>query len=221
MAFVYWLRLPEHTDPKSQGYVGVTSRTVEFRFKRHVFDTEKGKARCAHLANAIKKHGAAGIVRETLCCADFEYCLALEKQLRPMPGIGRNVGAGGRAPALGRKVSEDTRAKLSEAWKTRTVSEETCAKISRAAKGNQRAKGKTPSPEVREKLRLANLGKPLSEETKAKLSEAHKGKKHSPEHVAKRAAAHKGAIRSEEARQRMREGRARARAERESNFFKE
>ena len=216
MAFVYWLRLPEHTDPKTQGYVGVTSRTVNFRFKRHIFDAERGAARCAHLAHALRKYGAAGIICETLCCADFDYCLDLEKRLRPSPSIGWNVGTGGRAPALGRKVSEATRAKLSEAWKTRTVSEETCAKISQAAKGNQRAKGKTPSPEVREKLRVANLGKSLSLETKAKLSAARVGKKHSAEHVEKRAATHRGAIRSEETRQRMREGRARAKAERRS-----
>ena len=214
MAFVYWLRLPEHTDPKKQGYVGVTSRTVEFRFKRHVFEAERGDARCVHLARALNKHGKDRIIRQTLCEADFDYCLDVERKLRPAPGLGWNVGAGGRAPALGRKVSEETRTKLSEAWKTRIVSEETRAKISQAAKGNQRAKGKTPSPEVREKLRAANLGKPLSTETKAKLSAAHKGKKHSAEHVEKRAACHRGAVRSEEARRRMREGRARAKANR-------
>ena len=36
MAIVYWIRRPEHTDIFSEGYVGVTSRSLEERIADHV-----------------------------------------------------------------------------------------------------------------------------------------------------------------------------------------
>ncbi len=29
MAFLYWIRLPSHTDYESEGYIGVTSGSIE------------------------------------------------------------------------------------------------------------------------------------------------------------------------------------------------
>ena len=62
----------------------------------------------------------------------------------------------------GRKHSEESRRKMSEAKKGKKLSEETRRKLSKAFKGK-------PSP---------NKGKTFSEEWRRNLSEAHKGKTH-------------------------------------------
>ena len=36
MAEVYWIRKEDHIDVFTQGYVGVTSKTAQERFKEHV-----------------------------------------------------------------------------------------------------------------------------------------------------------------------------------------
>ena len=70
----------------------------------------------------------------------------------------------------GKKRSDETRRKLSEANYGKHLSEETKKKMREAKKGKKR------SEETREKLREANKGKKLSEETKKKMSEAKKGR---------------------------------------------
>lgn len=72
---------------------------------------------------------------------------------------------------LGRKASEETKAKLSASHKGKRISEE--------AKKKQRATmlGRILSPEARSKISASRKGKKASDETKAKLSAARKGKK--------------------------------------------
>lgn len=66
------------------------------------------------------------------------------------------------------------------------VSEETKAKMSAAHKGeNNHFYGKHHTNEARAKITAANLGRTLSEETKAKISTTLKGKKRSEENKAK------------------------------------
>jgi len=69
-----------------------------------------------------------------------------------------------------KKLSEETKRKISEANKGRIVSPETRIKI------GVKHKGKIISENTRQKLSLANLGKKLSEETKRKISLSNKGK---------------------------------------------
>ena len=110
----------------------------------------------------------------------------------------------------GRKLSEETKAKISAARKGKKGkphSEESKAKISAANKGK---KGKPLSEEHKAKISAANKGKPLSEETKAKLSASlkdnipwNKGRKLSEEHKAKLSASLKGREFSEETRAKL------------------
>ncbi len=89
----------------------------------------------------------------------------------------------------GKKMSEETKKKLSEANKGKKLSEETKKKIIEFHKGN---KGKKHSEETKKKISEANKGKKHSEETKKKMIEAHKGKKQSEETKKKIGKAHKG-----------------------------
>ena len=103
----------------------------------------------------------------------------------------------------GRKLSEETKAKISAARKGKKGkphSEESKAKISAANKGK---KGKPLSEEHKAKISAANKGKPLSEETKAKLSASLKGREFSEETRAKLSAARKGKPLSEETKAKL------------------
>lgn len=95
-------------------------------------------------------------------------------------------------------LHEETRAKLSLAFKGRHFSEESRAKMSAAKKGKY--KGRHLSEEARLKLSEFHKGKPLSAEHRAKLSTALKGKKFSAEYRAKLSQSHKGKRISEETR---------------------
>jgi very-short-patch-repair endonuclease/endogenous inhibitor of DNA gyrase (YacG/DUF329 family) len=70
----------------------------------------------------------------------------------------------------GKRRSANTRKKLSEANKGKHLSEETKKKIS------ETNKGKIKSEETRKKMSKAQKGKIISEETRKKLSKANKGK---------------------------------------------
>ena len=100
-------------------------------------------------------------------------------------------------PWIGRKHSEETKAKISAS--NRNISEETRAKMSEAQKG------KVISKETKAKISASMKGKTHSEETKAKMSASSKGKTHSDESKAKMSEAQKGKVTSEETKAKMRE----------------
>lgn len=108
VCYVYWIRLPKHTDVFSQGYVGFTSRTPEIRWKQHSFDHNKpSRASSTKLYNSMKKYGVENFIVETLCIGNKEYCLWLEKKLRPAEQIGLNIVTGGEAWRAGTTVSQE------------------------------------------------------------------------------------------------------------------
>ena len=113
MAFVYWIRKKEHTDIFTQGYVGITSKTVEERYKRH-----RENANCVNpvdniLYKAMLKYGSDNLVVSTLVECSYEYASNLEKKLRPERYIGWNIAIGGADPTrLGQNHSPETKEKM-------------------------------------------------------------------------------------------------------------
>lgn len=79
MSTLYWLRLAEHTDVFSQGYVGV-AKDLNKRLRAH-----------KHRFKAIW----ASIIASPLVIGSEDYCFNLEKKLRPTRRIGWNRSAGG------------------------------------------------------------------------------------------------------------------------------
>ena len=174
---VYWIRHKDHTDMFTQGYVGVSVDHRQ-RWNRH-----RREAQNKHLWNAIKKYGWENLEKEIVLYAKEDYCLTIEKKLRPVNNVGWNITIGGGKPppgygnknALGRApknkgipLTAEQKAHLSKVmtgrpgyWKGISMSEETKLKVSIAKKGSVPPnKGKKASAETRLKQRLAKLGKP-------------------------------------------------------------
>jgi group I intron endonuclease len=89
---IYWIHLPEHTDIKTQGYVGI-SNNPERRFNEHC----KGKN--SILSNAIKKYGSDRLVFEVVNSKlTLDEAKQLEYDFRPKMRMGWNIMTGGSVP---------------------------------------------------------------------------------------------------------------------------
>jgi hypothetical protein len=108
---VYWIRQPHHADIFTQGYVGITEN-MDYRMWRH--------SRCktnAHLTNAIKKYRWDVLVKDVVLVSNTEYCLEIEKKLRPSKNVGWNIAIGGGKPTgweVGSKLPKWVKEKISK-----------------------------------------------------------------------------------------------------------
>ena len=198
---VYWIREKSHTDLTSQGYIGVSGNVKE-RFASH-----KGmwSGTNNYLRNAIKKHGWDNLEKAVLLIAEKDYCLEIEKKLRPADKIGWNLVMGGGHPPIligprpelrGKQawnkgmvgcVSDETREKMRlarlgkpPANKGVPLAQERIEQLRQINLGNTYRLGAKMPPHAVEQNRLRNVGKHHSEETKAKMSAAHMGKPKPP-----------------------------------------
>ena len=88
------------------------------------------------LYNAMRKH-KTNIVVDKVVIGDVEYCLNIEKSLRPELRIGWNIAIGGAATMLGTKLSEEAKKRIGDCNRGRVPSAETRAAISMAHKGRK------------------------------------------------------------------------------------
>lgn len=100
-AILYWIRLPEHTDPACEGYVGVTSK-FDTRLNQHFKEESTNTHKNSHLSSAINKYGWENLIKDVLMTDEEPACYLKESELRPTVRIGWNIAPGGhRGP--GRK----------------------------------------------------------------------------------------------------------------------
>lgn len=151
MVSVYWIRHQDHTDMFSQGYIGVSSKP-KLRWNHHFSQPTN-----VHMKNAIAKYGWDNLVKQVVLVSDNAYCLDIEKKLRPIDFIGWNATVGGGMPpkpkkgmGKGRKLSQETKDKLSKAGKGRKFSMESIEKIRQAAIKQWARQKSTPADEVTE-----------------------------------------------------------------------
>jgi hypothetical protein len=173
---VYWLHQPEHTDMFSQGYIGV-SKNFKKRLNQHYKLNEN-----PHLRNAIDKYGWDNLIKQQILIGDEQYCFDIEKKLRPTSHIGWNIMMGGivygKKPIgfghknIGRKVSTETRKKISDAIKEvmKDPIRLQMNRIARLGKTSPR-KGVVLSEETKLKLSLSKIGKPSKIKGTKKLPE--------------------------------------------------
>lgn len=166
---VYWIKKPEHTDVLSEGYIGFASGNAIKRWAEHVSEAKRDSRYPIH--KAIRKYGKDGLEFKVICVGSAEYCLYLERLLRPKRNIGWNICIGGGAPGLGRKLTAEHKAAVSIAQKGRKRTAQEKANISIASTGRR------ASAESREKMRGAALARGFSDEHKKNISLAKKGVK--------------------------------------------
>ncbi len=125
LAEVYWIHLPEHTDMFAQGYIGVTSKTAQERYKVHVAKALCKTTKKGYLHNVIKKYGKDNLIVETICICEDDYAYDLENKLRPTHSIGWNLATGGSNPVKHiPPVSDEVRAIMSKNFKKTWTSPE-------------------------------------------------------------------------------------------------
>jgi hypothetical protein len=132
MAYIYWIRRESHSDITTQGYVGFTTQTVAARFQQHRYYYENGI--CSHypVYRAMGKYD--DLIITPVVEGSVEYCLMLEKALRPEEAMGWNIRKGGGFVAFNKNTSDETRAKLSKSGKGRKLSQKTKDRQSAARK---------------------------------------------------------------------------------------
>lgn len=99
------------TSPKGKHYVGLSSKTAEIRFERHVMHLEAGRRNAIH--RALKKYGPDKFTIETLYLSDDLQKLRRMEQLliaslNTLAPNGYNLTGGGEGSAF---WSAETRAK--------------------------------------------------------------------------------------------------------------
>lgn len=156
---VYWIHAPHHSDPLTEGYVGVCRNTKSRWNYGHKWAQKKGRHENPILSNAINKYGWDGLVKKVMLIADEDYCYDFEEKIRPQELMGWNIAIGGGRPPINKPRGAGYISPL------KGVSRPTPWMI-----------GRTP----------ANFGVPVSDETRAKISAAGKGKKNTLEHLEKR-----------------------------------
>jgi len=162
--------------PTERKYVG-QSNNIEKRFSQHRKALNRGIHYNAKLQRAWNQYGEAEFEFVVL-----EQCEADKLTEREQSYIDQkpwfNLALYADAGMRGRKHTEETRAKMSEAWTNR--------------EDKSPNKGAVRTDEVRAKISATLKGRPLSEATKAKMSAARKGKRNSPEAAAKVSASKTG-----------------------------
>ncbi len=152
--FVYWIHLPEQTNVAIEGYVGI-AMNFEQRMFSHKSCAKTGKEQT--LYKAIRKYGWDNLVKEIVLISNEDYCLEIERKLRPMPRIGWNIAIGGESSGShlkGVKQSEQHLANKKKALMGRVSG----------------MKGKKMPKEAIEKTMQYVRGVPKTEECKRKLA---------------------------------------------------
>lgn len=194
-------------------YVG-SAVNLERRFKKHLTQLRSGKHHSYKLQEAWNEFGEGAFEFNVLIRCSEDKLIELEQRTIDrlnVVRVGFNVAEFADSPNKGRKMSAESRAKISASSKNRKpISEETRQRLREAAVERERmkketgfqvsdetkaklaaaGKGREVSAETREKIRAANAGRPLTEEHCQKLSKAQRAReKRSEAEIAGRKAA--------------------------------
>lgn len=179
----------------NQKYYGITSLSVEDRWKKHQYSykTEKKKNDCPKFYNSIRKYGEENfnvILLESSQDSQYIENLEIEKISNDADCLNVSPGGGGMTCNSGWKHSAETIQKLKEKAPPmlgKKHSEETKRKISESQKGLQVGDkngmyGKTHSEEFKKNMSLRMSennpmkGKTHTEDSRSKISASRVGK---------------------------------------------
>lgn len=131
--YLYWYKLPEHNDPYTQGYIGITN-DLKRRHKEHKYSANKRNKTYldTHFTKAINAYGGIDkLEKVVLMEASYEEICAIERQYRPTLSIGWNIAVGGEHPGsvsplkgCTTRWNNEQKAKIGSYHKGKTISEE-------------------------------------------------------------------------------------------------
>ena len=165
-------------------YIGLTTRTLEERWKQHIYESNKKDSWewNTPLGNAIKKYGKDSFQVFVLeeCSSETEMkqkeiqLIKERKSLASENGYNLSFGGDGR---LGYKLSEKTKRKIGEGNLGKVMSTESKEKMSIAAKKRSVGKpspmdGKKHTDDALRKISESSKGRIFSEESRIKKSES-------------------------------------------------
>ena len=165
-------------------YIGLTTRTLEHRWKQHIYESNKKDSWewNTPLGNAIKKYGEDSFQVFVLeeCSSETELkqkeiqLIKERKSLSTENGYNLTLGGDGR---LGYKLSEETKRKIGEGNIGKVMSNESKEKMSVAAKKRSVGKlspmdGKKHTDDALKKISESSKGRIFSEESRIKKSES-------------------------------------------------
>lgn len=160
-------------------YVGWTNKSLKARLRGHLYDAKRESNWRAKWIRRLVALGLRPMIRLVQTVPSSAYAQAECYWIKHFRDTGCRLtnGTDGGDGNLGRKVSAETRARMSRALT-----------------------GKTRTPEQRAEASAARKGKKLSQETRVAMSNAHTGKKRSAAHRAAVSAAQTGMKHSPERR---------------------
>lgn len=130
--YVYWYRLPEHSDPYSEGYIGITNN-IERRKQQHKYCSNPSNKSYIdnHFYRAIQSYGGIdNLVFEILHTGSVDEVYAKEKEYRPSLSIGWNIAVGGEYSSVSvfkgqtDRWSKAKKQQIGKAHKGKTLSKE-------------------------------------------------------------------------------------------------
>ncbi len=204
-----------HTNKiNNKAYIGITCQDVEDRWQNGLGYLKKnkyGEYTQPAFARAIEKYGwdnfehiivFKDVNKSDACKYEKQLILLFKTQNR---NYGYNISSGGDDGCVGRIVSEETRARLSDAHKGKegpnkgkSFSDEHKQNLCIAFEHSPNR-----GDEWRNKLSESHKGKRASDETKRRISEGHKGHQVSEETRVKIGNAHRGKAMSKESAEKM------------------
>ena len=126
--YLYWIRHDEHTDPSTQGYIGITNNPKS-RFQSHKTSGEN-----KYLQRNINKGATMEILKEF---RSRKQALKEEVKYRPDRGIGWNIMEGGGNPPLLKGKDSPSYGRV---WSQETIEKQRIAQ----SKPKPRLNGKDP-----------------------------------------------------------------------------
>lgn len=178
-----------------KSYIG-SAVNFKIRFKNHKVDLRGNRHHSPKLQRAWNKYGEDAFEFAVIEKVESRAILLQREQYwidyTNAVDAGYNICKNAAASMLGRKFSDEHKAKLSAAHKGKIIPPEAREKMRQAALNR--------SPEVAKKIADSRPRKPRSEEAKRKTSESLKGRKLSEEAKAKIGEASRGRKHSEESK---------------------
>lgn len=163
-------------------YVGQhAGEDLESYWHRTVWLAEQGYQGKRLLYRAIRKYGSENFEIKPLVIVASKwemdrYEIGMIKAwntTNPQKGYNITHGGGG---SLGVKMSEETRAKMSQSRMGRPMPEKSRVILAELNKGNKYSLGKKMTKDNFEKLMAVHIGAKRTDEARKNMSEAHKGK---------------------------------------------